>query len=227
MIHHIPAVLSPEDLAHVRARLEASAWVDGAVTAGAQSALAKHNLQVPEDSAEARELGDLILDRLGRHPAFIAAALPARVFPPLFNRYETGMGFGAHVDNAIRFGGPHRARYRTDLSCTLFLSDPETYDGGELVIEGHLGAPQIKLAAGDMALYPASTVHRVNPVTRGARWASFFWVQSMIRDDGQRALLHGLDQSIQETRAELGDAHGAVVRLTGGYHNLLRMWAEG
>ena len=226
MIHTIPAVLSADDVAYCRAQLERATWIDGKVTAGVQSARAKTNLQIDQDGAEARAIGDLILDRLGAHPAFIAAALPARVFPPLFNRYEAGMGFDAHVDNAIRFGGRQGAPYRTDLSCTLFLNDPAEYEGGELQIEDQFGAPAVKLAAGDMVVYPASSVHRVTPITRGARLASFFWIQSMIRDDGQRALLHSLDQSIGETRLAMGDDHPAVLRLTGGYHNLLRMWAE-
>ncbi len=226
MIHHLPAVLSSEEAACCRGRLEAAAWADGRATAGAQSVGAKHNLQLDEQAPEARELGELILGRLGRNPDFISAALPARVFPPLFNRYEDGMAFGAHIDNAIRVGGQPRTRLRTDLSCTLFLSDPGDYDGGELLIEDRFGAPAIKLPAGDMALYPASSVHRVAPVTRGARLAAFFWIQSMVRDDGQRALLHSLDQSIIRVRADLGDEHPEAVRLAGTYHNLLRMWAE-
>ena len=226
MIHHLAAVLSPEDVAWCRRRLQAAAWVDGRITAGAQSARAKSNLQLDERSSEAAELGELILERLGSHPGFISAALPARVFPPLFNRYDEGMGFGAHIDNAIRTDSARGRRVRTDLSCTLFLSEPDDYDGGELQIEDQPGAPSLKLPAGDMALYPATSVHRVTPVTRGTRWASFFWVQSMIRDNGQRALLHGLDRSIATVRADLGDDHPAAVRLTGTYHNLVRMWAE-
>ena len=227
MILTIPGVLDVADVAHCRSLLEDAAWVDGKVTAGAQSARAKTNLQIPEAAPLARALGDLILERLGRNAAFISAALPARVFPPLFNRYDEGMGFGAHIDNAIRFGGEHRQRYRTDLSCTLFLSQPEDYDGGELVIDGVCGAQSVKLAAGDLVLYPASTVHRVAPITRGSRWASFFWVQSMIRADAQRDLLWDLDRAIIDARAALGDEHETVIRLTGTYHNLLRMWAEG
>lgn len=226
MIHHLPAVLSAEEVAWCRGRLQAAGWVDGKSTAGAQSALAKANLQLDERSPEAREIRALILERLGRHPGFISAALPARVFPPLFNRYDQGMAFGAHIDNAIRVDSAGRARLRTDLSCTLFLSDPGDYEGGELVIEDAFGAPAIRLPAGDLVLYPASSVHRVTPVTRGSRWASFFWVQSMVRDDSQRALLHGLDQSIAHVRTELGDEHPTAVSLTGTYHNLIRMWAE-
>lgn len=226
MIHHLKGVLTAEEVADCRRRLEAAAWVDGKVTAGPQSSIAKRNLQLPEEAPEAQELGELILERLGRRADFIAAALPARVFPPLFNRYEAGMGFGAHIDNAVRVSGPRQARCRTDLSCTLFLSSPDEYDGGELIIEDRFGAPEIKLPAGDLVLYPASTVHRVAEVTRGARWASFFWVQSMVRDDRQRELLFDLDRSIGEARTALGDETAAVVRLTGTYHNLVRMWAE-
>jgi len=225
MLTAIPRLLTAEDVAHCRQVLETSEWVDGRVTAGAQSARAKSNLQVPETAPQARALGELILSRLGRNPAFLSAALPAKVFPPLFNRYDEGMGFGAHIDNAIRFGEASGARYRTDLSCTLFLSDPADYDGGELVIETAFGGQAVKLAAGELVVYPASSVHRVEPVTRGSRWASFFWVQSMVRDDGQRTLLHALDRAIIAARADLGDDHRAVIDLTGTYHNLTRMWA--
>ena len=226
MMTHLKAVLTAEDLARCRSVLDAAAWVDGKATAGAQSARAKHNLQIDESAAEARELGGLILDRLGRHPAFISAALPLRVYPPLFNRYDEGMGFGGHVDNAVRFSPDSGARYRTDLACTLFLSEPEDYDGGELVVEDAFGPQAIKLPAGDMVLYPASSVHRVETITRGARWASFFWVHSMVRDNGRRALLHTLDQAIISTRGELSDDNRAVIDLTATYHNLLRMWAD-
>jgi PKHD-type hydroxylase len=218
------AVLSPEAVAHCRARLEAAPWADGRITAGAQSALAKRNLQVPEDAPEARELGELILAALQRSADFLSAALPLSVFPPLFNRYDEGMGFGAHVDNAIRIG-PAR-RVRTDVSCTLFLSEPDAYDGGELVIQDSYGEQRVKGAAGDMVIYPATSLHRVEPVTRGSRWASFFWVQSMVRRDDQRALLHQFDQDIVAARAALGDDHPTVLSLTAGYHNLVRMWAE-
>jgi PKHD-type hydroxylase len=224
MLVAIPDVLTSDQLAHARARLEGAEWVDGRVTAGAQSAQAKHNLQVPEDAPLARELQDVILRALGTNQTFVSAVLPLRVFPPLFNRYDPGHGFGAHVDNAIRFSGSQR--FRTDVSCTLFLSDPADYDGGELVIEGVYGEQAVKLPAGHMVAYPADSVHRVEPVTRGSRWASFFWAQSMVADGGRRALLHGLDRSVIETRAALGDAHPAVLRLTATYHNLLRMWAD-
>jgi len=226
MLTAIPKLLSAEEVAHCRQVLEASDWVDGKVTAGGQSARAKHNLQVPETAPQAKALGELILSRLGRSPTFMSAALPARVYPPMFNRYEPGMTFGDHIDSAIRFGDGTGPRYRTDLSCTLFLSDPADYAGGELVIEAAYGAQSVKLGAGDMVVYPASSVHKVLPVTRGSRWASVFWVQSMVRDDGRRALLYDLDQAIIAARADLSDNHRSVIGLAGTYHNLLRMWAE-
>lgn len=223
MMLHIPGVLDAQMVAHCRQVLATAPWVDGAVTAGQQSAKAKSNLQVPDDAPQVRALQDLILGRLGANPAFISAALPLRVFPPLFNRYEAGMGFAPHIDNAIRINPERGARYRTDLSCTLFLSDPADYEGGELVIEGQT---PVKLPAGDMVVYPASSVHRVNPVTSGERWASFFWVQSMVRSGEQREILHEMDRSIMQVRAALGDEHAAAIGLTGSYHNLLRQWAE-
>ena len=192
MLIAIPDVLTPAQVADARRALEGGEWVDGRVTAGAQSAQAKNNLQVPEGSPVARELGEVILRALGSNEAFVSAALPLRVFPPLFNRYDVGHGFGAHVDNAIRFAGGQR--FRTDVSCTLFLTDPADYDGGELVIEDAFGEQRVKLPAGHMIVYPGTSLHRVEPVTRGSRWASFFWVQSMVADDGRRALLHGLDK---------------------------------
>ena len=223
MLLTLPGVLDAEEAAACRKALLEARWDDGRVTAGPQSALAKANLQLHEETPVARQLGELILDRLGRHAGFVSAALPARVFPPLFNRYDAGMGFGDHIDNAVRVGGEPARRYRTDLSCTLFLSSPEDYDGGELVIEGQGG---IRLAAGDLLLYEASTVHRVTEVTRGSRLAAFFWVQSMVRDRGQRELLFDLDTSVRRARAELGEAHPTAIRLTGTYHNLVRMWAD-
>jgi PKHD-type hydroxylase len=226
MLVKIEKLLSPEEVAHARSVLTSTQWVDGRVTAGAQSSLAKNNLQVPESAPEARALGETILTRLGRNESFVSAALPFRVFPPLFNRYEVGMGFKAHVDNAIRFIPGPNIRVRTDISATLFLSDPADYDGGELVVQDTYGEHRVKFAAGDMALYPASSLHRVEPITRGSRWASFFWVQSMVKDDGDRALLYQLDRSITSARAALGDAHAAVLGLTASYHNLLRKWAE-
>jgi len=224
MLIHLEQVLTAEQVAHCRQVLQAQAWVDGRVTAGEQSARAKHNLQVPEDAPAARELGELILSALGRNPRFVAAGLPLRVFPPLFNRYDVGMGFGAHVDNAIRFAGP--VRFRTDLSATLFLTDPAEYDGGELIVEDAYGEHAIKLAAGDMILYPATSLHRVAPITRGSRWAAFFWAQSMVRSDEQRRLLFDLDNAIQDLSVKVGQGDPAVVSLTGTYNNLLRMWSE-
>lgn len=225
MLVHIPQVLTAQQVVHCRKVLEQTPWVDGNITSGEMSAKAKTNLQVPEDHPEAKALGQIILAALNQSPAFVSACLPARVFTPLFNRYDAGMQFEAHVDNAIRIaiGG---ARIRTDVSSTLFLTDPADYDGGELVIEDTYGEQSVKLAAGDLILYPATSLHRVNPVTRGARWSCFFWSQSMVRDDGQRRLLWDLDQAIIETRGALGDEHRASLALTGVYHNLLRRWAE-
>ena len=226
MLLTIPSVLTPVEVDHVHKVLAETAWVDGNATSGVQSALAKNNLQVPEDAPEARALGEIILRALGNNAMFNSAAFPLRVFPPLFNRYDAGMGFDAHVDNAIRYISSARQRVRTDVSATLFLSDPADYDGGELVIEDTYGEQSVKLAAGDIVIYPADSLHRVNPVTRGSRWASFFWVQSMIRDDGNRALLHRFDQSVTLARAALGDKHPAVLGLTSTFHNLLRKWAD-
>ena len=224
MLAHIEAVLSPDQVALCRERLVASDWIDGRATAGQQSAKVKHNLQVPEDAPVARELGEMILAALGRNQDFVAAALPLRVFPPLFNRYEAGMAFDTHVDNAIRFAGP--VRFRTDVSCTLFLSEPDEYDGGELIVEDVYGEHAMKLAAGDLIVYPATSLHRVAPITRGARWGAFFWAQSMVKSDEQRTLLLNLDRSVQRLAGKLGHTDPEVVSLTGAYHNLMRMWAE-
>lgn len=224
MLLHIEGVLTPDQVAQFRDRLAASAWVDGKVTAGEQSAMAKRNLQVPEDAPVARELGEIILGALGRNPQFVSAALPLRVFPPLFNRYDEGMAFDTHVDNSIRFAG--QVRFRTDVSATLFLTDPGDYDGGELIVEDSFGEHAVKLPAGDLILYPASSLHRVAPITRGSRWASFFWAQSMVRSDEQRTLLFNLDSAIQDLSARLGQGEPEVVSLAGTYHNLLRMWSQ-
>lgn len=225
MLLTIPDLLTPERVAQARQRLDEANWVDGRVTAGAQSARAKDNEQLPEDHPVARDLGDLILNALGQNPLFISAALPSKVFPPLFNRYRGGHAFGTHVDNAIRQvpGTPHRIR--TDLSATLFLSSPDEYDGGELQIEDTYGLHRVKLPAGDLVLYPSTSLHHVQPVTRGMRIASFFWIQSMVRDDGARTLLFDLDTAIQRVNLDT-PAHAAAVPLTGVYHNLLRRWAE-
>lgn len=225
MLLHVPKVLTDAQVARALALLDDAKWVDGRLTAGHLSATAKDNRQVAEGTPEARELGEVVVTALERNPLFMSAALPLRVFPPMFNRYDRGMAFGAHVDNAIRqvTGTPHRVR--TDLSATLFLSAPEEYDGGELVVDDTSGAHSVKLPAGDMILYPATSLHRVAPVTRGARLASIFWVQSMVRDDGERSLLFDLDMAISQVREATPDS-AAVVALTCCYHNLLRRWAD-
>lgn len=227
MMLAVPDLLDQEGLARVRAIVDGGEWVDGNVTSGHQSALAKRNMQLAEDSAAAREAGRLVLDALGRSPLFIAAALPLKIFPPLFNRYRGGENFGTHVDNAVRIHRGSEFRVRSDLSATLFLAEPDSYEGGELVVEDSAaGVHATKLPAGHLLLYPASSLHRVEPVTAGARVASFFWIQSMVRDDGARTLLFDLDQSIQAIAAERGHGDAEVVRLTGVYHNLLRRWAD-
>ncbi len=226
MILPIPDVLDQAGVARVRSVIDAGAWEDGNATSGHQSALAKKNEQLPEDSPAAKEAARLVLDSLGRSPLFIAAALPLKIFPPLFNRYRGGEAFGTHVDNAVRIHRASEFRVRTDLSATLFLEDPDAYEGGELVIEDNLGASAVKLPAGHLLLYPASSLHRVEPVTKGARVASFFWVQSMIRDDGARTILFDLDRSVQALAAGRGHDDAEVIRLTGVYHNLLRRWAD-
>ncbi|MCH4025807.1 MAG: Fe2+-dependent dioxygenase [Acetobacter fabarum] len=226
MLVHIPKVLTEEEVARFRQILEQQNWVDGKVTAGDQSAKAKYNLQIPQDSEASKYLGDLILQALGRNPLFHSAALPLRVYPPLFNRYDQGMQFDMHVDNAVRPVPGTGFRLRTDVSSTLFLSGPDEYDGGELVIQDTYGQQSVKLPAGDMVVYPSTSLHAVSPITRGSRWASFFWTQSMVRDDTQRALLYQFDCSIMETRKALPDHHPAVLGLTATYHNLMRQWAE-
>jgi len=225
MMIAIPQVLDAAALAKARAAIDGGAWVDGSVTAGHQSALAKRNRQLAEGSAAARSAGAVVIEALQASPTFIAAALPAKIFPPLFNRYAGGEAFGTHVDNAVRLG-PDGLRVRSDLSATLFLSDPASYDGGELVVEDRAGAQAVKLPAGDMLLYPASSLHRVESVTRGERTACFFWVQSMVRDDGARRILFDLDSAVRQAAAALGHDARAVIELTGVYHNLLRRWAE-
>ena len=226
MLIVIPDVLDAARLASVRSIIDDADWVDGNATSGPQAALAKRNLQLPEESKAARDAGALVLDALGRAATFIAAALPAKIWPPLFNSYAGGQGFGTHIDNAIRIHRDGDFRLRSDLSATLFLSDPTSYDGGELVVEGQFGAQNVKLPAGHLVLYPASSLHHVTPVTRGTRVASFFWVQSMVRDDGARALLFDLDSAVQAVAGDKGHADPTVIRLTGVYHNLLRRWAE-
>lgn len=225
MMVHVPNVLTPEQVARCRQVFDRAAWADGRVTAGHQSAQVKKNLQLPENGPEARELGDLVLAALERSPLFISAVLPQRVFPPLFNRYDESMSFGSHVDNAIRPITGTSLRLRTDVSATLFLSDPESYDGGELVVEDTYGNHAVKLPAGDLIIYPSTSLHHVTPVTRGVRLASFFWVQSMVRDVSRRALLFDLDMSIMQLNKEVPNSP-SLVMLTGVYHNLLRQWAE-
>jgi PKHD-type hydroxylase len=225
MLLQIPGVLSADQVAFACERLATADWVDGRVTAGHQSAKVKRNLQVPENHPVARSVGELILNALDRSPLFMSAALPLKVFPPLFNRYEGWQTFGSHVDNAVRQvpGTPHRVR--TDLSATLFLSAPEDYEGGELSVEDTYGVHRVKLPAGDMVLYPASSLHHVRAVTRGSRLASFFWIQSMVRDDAARTLLFDLDTAIQGVVRDAPD-HPSVVQLTNVYHNLVRRWAD-
>jgi PKHD-type hydroxylase len=225
MILSIPQVLSAEQVGEARRLLDAADWVDGRVTAGHQSARTKNNEQLAEDSPLARQLGAMIIAALERNPRFISGALPLKVFPPLFNRYGAGHAFGVHVDNAMRQVRGTPQRVRTDLSATLFLSDPAEYDGGELVVEDNFGAHAVKLPAGHLVLYPASSLHKVTPITRGRRVASFFWIQSMVRDDAQRTLLFDLDGAIQRLQLS-GQEHPEAVQLTGIYHNLLRMWAD-
>jgi PKHD-type hydroxylase len=225
MVLQIPDVLSGEQVAQARRLLDSADWVDGRVTAGHQSARTKDNSQLPEDHPVARQIGEVILAALGRNALFVSAALPLRVFPPLFNCYRGGQSFGNHVDNAIRQARSTGATLRTDLSATLFLTDPDEYDGGELMVEDTYGVHSVKLPSGHMVLYPASSLHKVTPVTRGARVSSFFWIQSMLRDDGERTLLFDLDTAIQRLTVDLPD-HPAAVQLTSVYHNLLRRWAE-
>ncbi|MEA2742824.1 MAG: PKHD-type hydroxylase [Acetobacteraceae bacterium] len=225
MLIEIPDVLAPEQVARMRAELEAADWIDGRVTAGYQAAKVKHNAQLPESHQLAAQLGDAVLAALERTPLFLSAALPLKVYPPMFNRYDGGQAFGTHVDTAIRSipGTPHRVR--SDLSATLFLTPLEDYDGGELVVEDNYGVHAVKLPPGHMVLYPAGSLHDVRPVTRGTRFGSFFWIQSMVRDDAARTLLFDLDTAIQSLAADVPD-HSSMVSLTGVYHNLLRRWAE-
>lgn len=225
MLLRIPSLLDAGATSAILAALDGADWNNGRATAGFQSGRVKHNLQIGSDSVLGRALGDRVLHALEASPTFVGAALPRHVFPPLFNRYDPGMAFGAHVDNAVRQVGTSAHRIRTDLSATLFLSDPSDYDGGELIIESVQGEEAIKLPAGDMILYPARSVHRVAPVTRGSRVAAFFWVQSMVRSGDHRDMLFDLDRSIQALGARLEDDPD-IVRLTSLYHNLLREWAE-
>ena len=226
MIHHIPNVLSKEQVQQYRQAMLNAKWINGQATTGSMSANVKNNQQLPENHPLTQQLGNIILDALGQHPLFLSAALPLEILPPYFNRYENNESFGFHVDNSIRNIRGTQQRIRTDLSCTIFLSEPEEYEGGELVVEDTYGYHETKLPAGDMILYPSTSVHEVTAVTQGCRVASFFWVQSMIRDDANRHMLFNLDQTIQNLRTELGDTHAEVIKLTSLYHNLIRKWAE-
>lgn len=225
MLVVIPDVLTPGQVAEARQLLEAADWVDGKITAGHQGARVKDNMQLPVESPAARQVGGMIMKALGSNPLFMSAALPLHILPPMFNRYSGGQTFGTHVDGSIRTVPGTGHRLRTDLSCTLFFAGPEEYDGGELIIEDTYGSKSVKLPAGHLILYPSTSLHQVTPVTRGTRLCSFFWLQSMIRDNGQRSILFDLDVAIQRLGAE-NATHPSVVSLTGVYHNLLRQWAE-
>ncbi|MGE0041119.1 MAG: Fe2+-dependent dioxygenase [Vicinamibacterales bacterium] len=225
MLIQIPDVFTSAQVADVRQQLDAAEWVDGRVTAGHQSARVKDNEQIPEGHAASREVGRLVIGALQQNPLFVTAALPRQIFPPLFNRYTGGQAFGSHVDNAIRHVRGTGQPVRTDLSATLFLSAPDDYDGGELVVEDTYGVHTVKLPAGHLILYPATSLHHVRPVTRGARVCAFFWIQSLVRDDGERTLLFDLDTAIRRLAHDAPD-HPSAVQLTGVYHNLLRRWAE-
>ncbi len=226
VIHHIPNVLSKEQVAEFRQMMETANWVGGKVTAGTLSASVKQNQQLSEQDPLTHHLSELVIQAIWKHPVFQAAALPCQIIPPLFNRYDEHESFGFHVDNSIRLIRGTAQQMRTDLSCTLFLSEPEEYEGGDLVIEDTYGYHEVKLPAGDVVLYPATSLHEVSSIIRGTRFASFFWVQSMIRDDAERHMLFNLDQSIQSLRMQLGDQYEEVVKLTNLYHNLMRKWAE-
>ena len=226
MLIAVPDLLSAAELADVRAIIDAAEWIDGNATSGHQAALAKNNEQLPEDGDAARQAGRLILEALGRSPIFFAAALPLRIYPPLFNRYGAGQEFDTHVDNAIRIKRGSDFRIRSDLSITVFLEAPEDYDGGELLVEDHYGVQRVKLPAGHAVVYPSSSLHRVTPITRGRRVASFFWLQSMVRSAEERRTLFDLDRAVQRLTGELGGKDRSVIELTGVYHNLLRLWAD-
>jgi PKHD-type hydroxylase len=226
VLHHIPNVLNKEQVQYFREEMKKIEWVNGKVTAGTLSASVKQNQQLPEDHPLTQHLSTIILESLGQHALFLSAAIPLDIIPPLFNRYENNEAFGFHVDNSIRRIRGSNERLRTDLSCTVFLSEPDEYVGGELVVEDTYGYHEVKLPAGDMILYPSTSLHEVTPITAGCRIASFFWVQSMIRDDAERHMLFNLDQSIQNLRMQLGDQHAEVMKLTNLYHNLMRKWAE-
>lgn len=225
MMLHIPKVLTADEVRHLRDALAAGDWVDGRATVGEQGARVKRNRQLPENSPLGRRLGEIVLAALARNPTFFAAALPKQTIPPLFNSYEGGEHYGLHVDGSVRGIPGSNISVRTDVSSTLFLSEPEEYDGGELIVVDTYGEHEVKLPAGDLIVYPSTSLHRVEPVTRGARVCSFFWTQSMVRDDWRRSMLFELDQNITSLRGKVGDCP-EVLGLTGLYHNLLRQWAE-
>ncbi|MBB6424616.1 Fe2+-dependent dioxygenase [Sphingopyxis sp. JAI128] len=226
MLIAVPDLLSVAEVAEVRTIIDAAEWIDGNATSGHQAALAKNNEQLPEDGKAARQAGRLILEALGRSPIFFASALPLRIYPPLFNRYGPGQEFDTHVDNAIRIKRGSEFRIRSDLSITVFLEAPDAYDGGELLVEDHYGVQRVKLPAGHAVVYPSSSLHRVTPITRGRRVASFFWLQSMVRNAEERRTLFDLDRAVQRLTGELGGKDRSVIELTGVYHNLLRLWAD-
>lgn len=226
MLLCIPNILTPDEVSALRAQLDVADWQDGRHTAGPQSSQIKRNAQIPLNSPILPDLQARLIRALTGNPLWMSAVLPVHILPPMFNRYEGGQTFGTHVDNAIRVFPGEGRQIRTDVSCTLFLSDPEEYDGGELLVEGHYGAQSVKLPAGHCVIYPSTSLHQVTPVTRGARVSSFFWVQSMLRDDTRREMLFDLDQTIQSLSAQLGMNNSEVLRLTGIYHNLIRQWAE-
>ncbi len=226
MLIAVPDLLTADEVAGIRAIIDAADWIDGNATSGHQAALAKNNEQLPEDSDAAKQAGRLILEALGRSPIFFASALPLKIYPPLFNRYGPEQEFDTHVDNAIRIKRGSDFRIRSDLSITVFLEAPEDYDGGELLIEDHYGVQRVKLPAGHAVVYPSSSLHRVTPITRGRRVASFFWLQSMVRDAEERRTLFDLDRAVQRLTGELGGKDRSVIELTGVYHNLLRLWAD-
>lgn len=226
MLVTIPDLLTPEETAYIRQVLENTPWIDGAATAGDQAGKVKHNLQVPQDRPEAHEMGGIILRALARSPVYTSAALPAHILPPMFNRYDEGMEFGAHVDGSIRVIPGTGQRIRTDVSTTIFLTPPEDYDGGELIVHDTYGEHRVKLPSGHAVVYPATSLHSVTKVTRGSRWGSFFWAQSMLRDDWRRNMMYDLDRAIMGVRSTMADDDPAVTALTSHYHNLIRHWAE-
>lgn len=226
MIITIPAVITPHELTQVQTYLDQGAWQAGTTTAGEQAKQVKHNEQLDPASKLAQQLGDFVLDALAKHPLFLSAALPLKIYPPLFNRYQDNGTYGFHVDNAVRFISGSATRIRSDLSATLFLSEPDDYQGGELIIQDQFGEHQIKLAAGDMILYPSSSLHQVTPVTTGQRTAVVLWLQSMVKNNEHRTMLFDLDQSVQNLTRTHGSDYPDVIKLSQLYQNLIRQWAD-